>query len=274
MLYHLGRDHFRARGAIIDCGAFLGKSAALLAQGVRDNQRIGHVPRAPVIHSFDWFRVCDAHDVGFVGGVTGRRVRVGESTRALFEQQTAEWSDLIRVHEGTFLEASWPGGEIEILFIDICKSPALNAHVVNEMFPALVPLSSVVVQQDYHHAHHPAIHLSLEALAAYIEPLATRIDDSFVFRLRDSIPSADLTVAASVHQLPPQRQMELMAAALARLPENERHFVELARVVLIRQLYGRESGMVALSSLPERTPDADRAKWEHELSEVRRRVAE
>ena len=162
LLYHVARDCFRGDGAIVDCGSFLGKSAALLAQGVIDNPRVGPNPRGPVIHSYDWFRVCDEHDVGFIRDVMGVEVRIGESSRALFERQIARFSHLIRVHEGNFLDAAWTGGEVELLFIDICKSPELNARVLTVMFPALSPTRSIVVQQDYHHAHHPVIHISSE----------------------------------------------------------------------------------------------------------------
>jgi hypothetical protein len=273
MLYHLTRDCFSGEGAIVDCGAFLGKSAALLAEGLLDNPRLDSSLRSRRIHSYDWFRVCDDHDVWFIQSVVGAKMQVGDATRQLFDQQTAPWTDLIEVHEGDFLEAAWEGGSIELLFLDICKSAELNARVLEIMFPSLLPTRAIVVQQDYHHAHHPAIHVSLELLAEYVQPLASRIDDSFVFRLTRQIPQGELAKAANAQRLPRERQLELIDAAVARLPADERHFVSLARVVLILQLYGAESASAALERLPRPPIDQNKTKWEHELAQVRQRIA-
>lgn len=271
MLYVLARDWYDGNGAIVDCGAFLGKSAALLAQGIMDNPRVAN--RAPLIHSYDWFRVCDNHDVDFIRQVTGSELGVGHSSRALFDGLTRKWSSLIQVHEGNFLDQTWTGGDIALLFIDVCKSPALNAHLLTTMFPALTPMTSIIVQQDYHHLHHPVIHLSLETLSDYIEPLATRVDDSFVFRLRAPIPPERLSAAAAVMTLAPQQQMRLMDSAVARLPAEERHFVELARVVLTAERFGRPEGELALQALAPRVTEVDHAKWTHELAAAVQRVA-
>src|SRR5436189_3754863 len=105
MLYHLARDCFRGEGAIVDCGPFLGKSSAMLAQGLSENPRVGSGRRTRRVHSYDRFRICDDHDVWFIEGVTGLKLKVGDSSRQLFERQTARWSDLIAVHEGSFKTA-------------------------------------------------------------------------------------------------------------------------------------------------------------------------
>jgi len=271
MLYHLGRDCFRGHGVIVDCGSFLGKSAALLAQGVLDNGRVRPGLSTPVVHAFDWFRVCDQSDARFVKDVTGLTVQVGDRIRTLFERQTAKWSNFIQVHEGDFLDSSWFDGEIEILFIDICKTPELNASVLKTMFPAL-SARSIVVQQDYHHAHHPTIHLSLELLADCIRPLATRVDDSFVFQVRAPIPGDLLAAAADVRSLPANRQIELMDSAISRLPDDERCFLRLARAILLTELCGTDAGVAELRGLPDTVSAGDTAKWRHELAAVRSRI--
>lgn len=268
LLYVLGRDLFRGHGCIADCGAFLGRSAGLLAQGVLDNPRVELHPGKAVVHSYDWFRVCDDHDAQFIRATAGIDLRIGDSSRAVFDRNTADWAMLIEVHSGDFLGARRPAGEIEILFLDVCKTPELNGRVLTEMFPGLAPGTSVVVQQDYHHAHHPTIHTSLEFLSEYLEPLATRIDDSYVFRLRRPIPPAQLAAAAAVQKLPAAQQLALMDAAIARLPADERHFVQLARCVLVHELQGHAAGAAAIASLPQQIPPADQPKWAGELQSV------
>jgi hypothetical protein len=187
LLTILARDYFVGEGAIVDAGAFLGKSSALFAQGLRENQNVR--PR-PWVHAFDWFRILDAHDVRWIRDVSGETRELGARTRDLYDAKVKPWADLIQVHDGDFTQAVWDGGPIEILFIDICKSEALNRRVIEQFFPALIPGRSIVIQQDYHHGHHPYIHVAMERLFDYLTPLATRIDDSYVCQLKHRIPAA------------------------------------------------------------------------------------
>jgi hypothetical protein len=103
--------------------------------------------------------------------------------------------------------------------------------------------------------------------------LATWVDDSFVFQLRGPIPDDVLAAAAAVHRLPAAHQIDLMNAAVARLPEDERHFVGLARAVLMAELRRREAGLAPLSELPAGVSDGDRMKWDDELNATRKRIA-
>jgi hypothetical protein len=229
LLTVLARDYFIGAGAIVDAGSFLGKSAVLFAHGLRENPRIRS---QPWIHAFDWFRIVDDHDVAFVRDVTGDTLAIGARTRRLFDANVMRWADLIEVHDGDFTNAVWNGAPIEILFLDICKSESLNRRVIEQFFPALIPGRSIVIQQDYHHAHHPYIHVTLERLAHFLLPLASRIDDSYVCQLRESIPADVLEDAANAWSLPVEQRLALLNAAIHKLPESQRLFVTLARAIL------------------------------------------
>jgi hypothetical protein len=239
LLTVLARDYFAGDGAIVDAGAFLGRSSALFGQGLRD-----------------------AHDIRWVRDVSGETRELGARTRDLFDAKVQPWADLIQVHDGDFSGAVWDGGPIEILFIDICKTHGLNRRVIEQFFPALIPGRSIVIQQDYHHCHHPYIHLALERLSDYLTPLATRIDDSYVCQVNRPIPANVLDAAANVWSLPFDQRLALMDAAIDRLPESQRLFVRLARAVLTGVYEGDPSHIDA----------ADMTKWERERAQVLARL--
>jgi len=259
LLTVLARDYFAGEGAIVDAGSFLGRSSALLAQGLRENRGIR--PQR-WIHSFDWFRILDAHDAGWIRDVRGETRAIGARTRDVFDANVQRWADLIEVHDGDFTRAVWNGGPIEILFIDICKTDALNRRVIEQFFPALIPGRSIVIQQDYHHCHHPYIHLALERLSDYLTPLATRIDDSYVCQLDRPIPANVLDAAATVWSLPFDQKLALMDAAIDKLPESQRLFVRLARAVL-KGAYEEDPHHIEAADLP---------RWERERAQVLRRL--
>src|SRR6202012_5380603 len=96
---------------------------------------------------------------------------------------------MIASHAGNFLDQKWSGDPIEILFIDVAKTAALNAHAIGEFFPNLVPETSIVVHQDYFHCWHPHIHVSMEFLSDEFELLDEHVEfQSRVWRLVKPIP--------------------------------------------------------------------------------------
>lgn len=231
LLYYLARDHYRGSGAIVDAGAFLGRSAWFLARGLEANP---NVPRTatPRIHSFDLFIVNDEPTRRHIEAQLAVTLPYKASMRHLFDAATQPIAHLLQVHEGDFREAVWRD-PIEILFVDVAKMPSLHQHMVEEFFPHLVPGHSIVVQQDYHHAHLPYIHAAMEYLRDYFELVEPKIDDSAVFLNTRPIPPELLRYAARIHEAPFAERLALMDAAIARLPAGTRRYVQLARATML-----------------------------------------
>ena len=229
MLYRLARNDFQGHGAIVDAGSFLGRSAYCLAQGLRANPRVA-VGRDRV-HCFDNFLVNDDFTLEFLRNRLHLAVAIGDSTRTVFESEVRTVRDQLEVHAGDFHVATWPDRPVEILLVDIAKTIALGGRVVEIFFPRLIPGRSLVVQQDYHHPWLPHIHVVMEYLADYFELVVPRLDDSAVFRSRDTIPAAMLK-RAMAYDFTPVEELQLMDRAVARLPPTGRTLVELARIVL------------------------------------------
>jgi hypothetical protein len=135
-LWWLAREVLRD-GAIVDAGSFLGASTFCLAAGAAASPHAAE-RKGPIVHAFDHFKAIDA----YVAETISRQVRPtapGDSYLDLFMAQVEPHASIIRAVPGDFLQARWDEGPIDLLFIDVAKSEALNAHVVGTMFPHLVP---------------------------------------------------------------------------------------------------------------------------------------
>lgn len=249
LFYWLAREAFTGAGTIVDAGSFLGKSAAYFAHGLRQNPRFD--PARDRVHCFDNFLVNEATTVGFLQREFGLDRTVGSSTRALFDSQVAPVCDLIEVHAGDFHTAAWEPRPVEILLVDIAKSPSLGCRVAELFFRDLLPGKSYVVQQDYHHPWLPHLHVVMEYLSPWFDLVVPRCDDSAVFRLREPI-SDEAWRRVVADDFTAAERLDLMDRALLRLPEGDRHYVELARILLRGALLDWESAREQLIAVAAR----------------------
>ena len=64
----------------------------------------------------------------------------GNRFATLYDRYTLPYRDLIEVHQGNILDEIWkPDDRIDLLFLDLCKTPEFNAHVMRTFFPSLAP---------------------------------------------------------------------------------------------------------------------------------------
>jgi hypothetical protein len=260
LFYHLARDYFADRGTIVDAGSFLGLSAFCFASGLKLNPCFDAARHR--IHCYDNFLVNEANTVAFMASQLRVQVKVGDSTRAVFDRQVQDVASMLEVHPGDFHKEVWRGGAIEILMVDVAKRLSLWRHLLAQMFPHLVPGVSLVVHQDYHHPHLPFIHVVMADLAPYFEIVGSKVDDSCVFLLREAIPPAALQRAIAYDYTADERAA-LMEQAIDRLPESERYAVRLAGVRLRAQdgmVDGLDAEIAAAMAAP--VLPAQRPAWE------------
>ena len=229
LFYYLARSFYSGHGAVVDAGSFLGKSASLFAAGLSQNPVAP--PASRKVHCYDNFRVNESVTVDFLRKNYGRELAIGESTRELFDNQTAPFRTMLKVHAGDFHQAQWMDGPIEILMVDIAKSQSLWAHLLAEMFPSLVPGVSVVILQDYHHKLWPRINIGMEFLSPFFELVFSRVDDSAVFLCREAI-SPDAIARLVADDFTPQERIGLIDRAIARLAPADRYHSLIARIQL------------------------------------------
>lgn len=229
LFYHLTQSYFRGEGTVIDAGSFLGKSAFYLATGMRDNPNVDASSHR--VHCFDLFEVNHPSTIDYIRRTLGRETRIGDSTMALFEQQVAPVRDLLEVHKGDFMNARWSSNEIEILMIDIAKTPALNSKVMELFFANLIPGRSLVIHQDYHHPWHPYIHVTMEYLSASFRLVEPRANSSAVFFLEAPLDPEALQRAIAF-DFTREEVLQLLSRAVAKIPKSRRDMVSLVDLLV------------------------------------------
>jgi hypothetical protein len=174
LLTEIVRRAWRGDGAILDGGSFLGSSLVAEAQGVAASSVFGELPRANFpagkpIHGYELGHhpapanpAADRHRT--YGGVT---YRLWETFVPILERNIAAHRELIELHIGDLTDMAWPGSPIEMAFIDVCKTPALNAHVAKEFYPALIGGGSTLIHQDFFFDRLPWIRVTMGYLADY-----------------------------------------------------------------------------------------------------------
>lgn len=206
LLYAMARHHYKGIGKIVDLGPLIGVGTYALASGLRENFA---APEAKKIYSYDLFLYSNmghflpVSDSGGTGSVFHRFLEINRDSL-----------DIITPVPGDFLNMSWTGEPIEILFIDLAKSWDLNSHVVRTFFPSLIPGHSIVLQQDYVHAGEPWVALTMEMLSEYFEPLYLVYGATAAYRLTKAIP-ADI-LRQNPRDLPLARIDELFERARGR----------------------------------------------------------
>lgn len=165
MLYTFTRDRYNGEGEIIDGGSFMGSSTASLAAGLEANPDFE--PRK-VIHSYDMGYTPDPHNRKTKRVYNGQPYTFGESFVPILEQTIAPWRDLIDLTIGDLNEHKWTGKPIEICFIDVCKTPELNAHISRQFYPH-IPVGGHLINQDFFFDRLPWIKVTMGYLSEYFE---------------------------------------------------------------------------------------------------------
>jgi len=209
-LYWLAKDYFSNTGLVIDLGPLAGGSTYALALGLSENR---HKFSWPLIHSYDlwefyqdWGRFFPGKQFAHLADIQGAFLENLGSLR--------RW---VVPHKGDICKATWTGEAIEILFIDIAKTPEAMEHIVNEFYPSLIPGKSIVVHQDFICPECPWIHATQEYLSNYFELVDSPDGGSVCFRLTQSIPKNVLGENGFYRNLRTKDGVELIRSAASRI---------------------------------------------------------
>jgi hypothetical protein len=183
MLSWLVGEAYTGRGEIVDLGAFIGSSAVCMATGLARSRAVEKEKR---IHSYD--RFFGDYPIQWIKENTSFQSD-GPSYRNVYNEQIAPFRAAIEVYEGDVVGKSWIGKPIEILFLDILKTPELASSVVTHFFPYLEP-GSIVVAQDYLHDALPYTVGVMEHFDDFFERGGDTGRGSVLFVTTQKIPSA------------------------------------------------------------------------------------
>jgi hypothetical protein len=190
MLYTLAKDYFSDSGCIIDGGAYLGSSSLALGLGLKHR----NFPKRKIINAFDRFIMNEVYVQRYLdpGDPLSRGIKPGDYARFIYDRNTAAVSEYITVHDGDVTATPWSGQPIEILFVDISKSPDTNDYIITNWIPALLPEIGVLIQQDQVEQNHVWIAITMEMLIDYFEFIDYTVNCSMVYRLKRAIPTRTL----------------------------------------------------------------------------------
>lgn len=258
-------------GAIVDAGCFLGASTFCLAAGAAASPRSAG-RRGPIVHAFDYFAAIDEYVAESISQQV-RPTHTGDSYLDVFMGQVAPYAEIVRAVPGDFLQATWNEGPIDLLFVDVAKTEALNAHTVGMLFPSLVPGRSVIVQQDFHHCWHPAIHVAMEFLAEELIELDERIEhQSRLWLLDRPIPAEKIRRLAG-RELGAAERLALLDRLVERSSPRSRAMMEVVRCwqrFLDGDLDGAEAGIGGLRMRFDVEKTAD--LWARQALEVEAQI--
>jgi|GEM_PF-5072735 len=83
--------------------------------------------------------------------------------------------------------------DIEIMFLDVCKTPELNFSM-QKLYSRMIPGRSLLIHQDYIHPCLPYIKVTMGYLAEYFEYIGSTRINSAVWLLKKEIPQEILDV--------------------------------------------------------------------------------
>lgn len=223
LLYWLTRVWASEAGAVCDLGCFAGGSTARLAAG------LAAAGQTSPIHAYDFFSVSPDHKEKFLYA-NGVLPFEGDDLLPIVRCLLAPWGARLMLHPGDVAEAVWNQGPIEVLFIDVMKTPETADAIAQNFYHALIPGRSVIVHQDYQHWRQPWIAAQMQALRPAFRPIAWAEAGSVVFAV-DRKPTARELDHARVASLGDAEMIELVCRALRDAPRGPPRR-QLARSVL------------------------------------------
>jgi len=225
--YWLAKYGLMGKGAIVDAGSFVGASTFCLASGAVAGGNL--LNGTPTVHAYDFFQANDAYVVEWIKK-NFRPIEKGGSYLDIFQQQMAKYIDIVEAHPGDFAGQKWNGGNIQLLFVDVAKKPQLNAHLIGEFFPNLVPGESILIHQDYYHCWHPYIHYSIEYFGDAFEVIDELVlHQSRVWRLVKPLPEEKIA-RLSTGGLDERERMALLNRVVERASPECLPMMEVTRL--------------------------------------------
>jgi hypothetical protein len=221
MLCWLGEHYFQGEGAVVELGSFLGGSTVRLASGLARSGRPWKM------ESFDRFEIDEIHKQRHLYS-NGYEKFEGSDMLSVFEKHIQPFSPNIIPHKGDVENFPWQGGAIEILFIDLAKTPKTNGFILESFFKNLIPNRSIIIQQDYLHFQTPWLVATMELLHPKIELVSWTRDYSVLF-VCNEIPTAEELDGGRYNRLSVSEVERLFVQARDRFPfEWQREMVAVS----------------------------------------------
>lgn len=249
--------HYVGEGRIVDAGCFAGGTTTAFAEGLE-----ACYPFEPIL-ALDRFLVADQYIAAHFAQA-GIDLRMGESFLPVFLRNISAFQNLIEVRAGDIFSIARVDEPIEVISIDIAKSPSINAFLMLQWFGNLIPGTSVVIHQDFHAPSQPWLAASMGELIDYFSIMRSKVGESACFRLDRQIPKQALQAAArsewrsrrGIQSI--ERIAEVMGAADCKS-------LDIMRAQAHRSLGEGEVAKSIVEALVELNPAPEDQKWKQWL---------
>lgn len=258
----IANKNFSGAGLIVDAGCFAGTSTLALSGGV-GKSLLAELGRRMVI-AIDRFVVVDEYIANHFLE-SGVDIRFGESFLRIFLDNVKEYIDHIDVRAGDLLQVGRIDSPIEILAIDVAKSPALNNYILRHWFHRMIPGKSLIIHQDFYAPAQPWLPISMGGLMEYFSLYGGRVGETQVFKLERQIPEDALRAVVGTDWRSPNGlgYLELM---IEQIPQDDRASLILMKSLILNRIGRVQDARATLSSLIRSGARPDIKKWEKWLA--------
>ncbi len=223
---------YRGTGEWLELGCFLGSLTIPSAHGLEANPRPATKSRK--IRVFNLFRWDEIMTSSVKGTPFEGCRQVGESYFDLYKETVADVISRLEVTETDLTAYCYSGEPIEFLMVDVMKSEALVANVLQQFFGKVLPGDGYVFHQDYLHCVEGWITLCMYNLREYYTPVC-EVQDSgaVVFRCTKAVPESKLTFPLQSTGISPEWIEAAFAWSCSVISEARHHEIAATKVMML-----------------------------------------
>jgi hypothetical protein len=200
LIYYWAARHFYTGvGTIVDGGVLVGGTTTIFGEGLLGNPKAQGLEEP--IQVYDLFMDdCDGYSAQFIKGLYddhANRTPIYDF-EPHFRRNTKAYEHLLKVFKGDITKFGYQDPrDIEILSIDVAKTPALMNSIAKDFFPRLSQTNALVMHQDYIFSFQPWLIIAMEKMGDLFDKVydcPTQVTSLFV-------PTRRISVADVVERL-------------------------------------------------------------------------
>ena len=240
-LYWLASSQLTGAGELVEVGSWLGRSTLHLAEGLRRSGRGG------ALYCFDGFTWSPSDSLK-----SDLPLKPGDNFQAYFEENVADYGDLVTPHRTRIKRIAWNGEPVELLFLDAPKKLPAITRCLQVFGPSLIPGRSIIAIQDYLYFPAYALAACMYALRDCLELIHVVLDGSTVaFRVVAPIDiSNERPSGWNPNRWTPDEIDSAWEEILAPLPAKARERLEPGRALHLYNCGAKTAAIEAMATLP------------------------
>jgi hypothetical protein len=196
LLHLLGKYYFAGDGHIFDAGICLGGCTEAFASGYAKNPNFDKIGKHIWAYELaKYSQSCPKYIADFMKYNYGEAIDFdGKDFSDLVRKNIAhlDGAEKVKLFIGDITKQEYPD-KIEIMFLDVCKSPELNFSM-QKLYSRMLPGKSLLIHQDYIYEGLPFMRVTMGYLAEYFEYIGSTPVNSAVWMLKKSIPQEVLDI--------------------------------------------------------------------------------